>query len=633
MSDNVNIVNGQVKIFDGKDSTNNYQGNRKVTINITSKNNYKFNDDGLYELIDENNQLIHEFELSKEKTEQVLKAHLLEKPSKDGNDTLMFHVKEEVDCLTVDNYIVGQGIITGKCSNQIQFIELVADGNIISTSETVNNEYELDARNLYGILVENSSLEVVAYNNKNEEIERKKVHFTIEEDRSILTKEEIANNYSAVCALKGAKNNGENYVGSGLVIGKNLILTNKHCLPEDYFMIRIYPGTTKEVFNATDSSRYFRVKEIISYPGNEDISIAKVSTNSLGQSIGEYSKPVDLKENYATKIGTKISVVGYPRDKEWPTMYKSNGRINATPDNNPKVRDVDLVSDTYIFGGNSGGPIFNEKNEVIGVINMIADVKVGNKVRNVKGIRFTTEIYEFIQNQILIDSDIKSETVTIPDPQLRAVLKEKLHVDSDEKITEKALLSLTGTIDLSNKGIANLEGLQKTSATGLNLSFNPNIKDYSLLKNFSKLKVLDVSNNNISDLTVLKDINEVENFIIDGNKISDLKPLKGKNIWSNYSAKNQEIYLEAKNVYNGSLNLSVDFISDLSGIPGCNGDHSEIYPDNNGYFDEYTSTIVWNNLDLEKNTVSFKFGDEDPIDENHFASLFTGKVVIPIKHK
>jgi len=142
------------------------------------------------------------------------------------------------------------------------------------------------------------------------------------------------------------------YTGSGVILNDGKwIITNKHVIEgSKYIVVRNGFGKVREV-------------EAVEVPTNENIDLALLklkkpfpSTYSL--SIGDIKRP---------KAGEQIYVMGYP-------MSSILGRYN------PSISEG-IVSKTTGFGemagqfqitakmnkGNSGGPIFNDKGQVVGI--------------------------------------------------------------------------------------------------------------------------------------------------------------------------------------------------------------------------------------------------------------------------
>ena len=82
-------------------------------------------------------------------------------------------------------------------------------------------------------------------------------------------------------------------------------------------------------------------------------------------------------------------------------------------------------------------------------------------------------------------------------------------------------------LDLSDKEINNITGLENlTSLTTLNLKRN-NITDIECLKDLEKLEILNLSWNNIRDISSLNNLKKLTNLDLSFNKIIDITPLNG----------------------------------------------------------------------------------------------------------
>lgn len=101
-------------------------------------------------------------------------------------------------------------------------------------------------------------------------------------------------------------------------------------------------------------------QEIIPYPGNSDLAILRVSPNEHNQHIGQVVKPATISSNTDTRINENITVTGYPGDKPLATMWESVGKVVY-------IGGEELRYDLSTVGGNSGSPVFNGKNQVIGI--------------------------------------------------------------------------------------------------------------------------------------------------------------------------------------------------------------------------------------------------------------------------
>lgn len=171
--------------------------------------------------------------------------------------------------------------------------------------------------------------------------------------------------------------------GSGVVVGPNTILTNRHVVsrahsPEN---IRIAPARksqTEVPFGGFEASDF-----IIN--DDEDLAVVHVSPKSIG-SIGELVDQAKIVNNPSTSTGDSITVTGYPGDKPFGTMWESRGKVVYTNDDTIRYN-------ASTVGGNSGSPLFNDKNEVIGIHH------AGGSIWNA-AVRFRPSIYNFIQENI-----------------------------------------------------------------------------------------------------------------------------------------------------------------------------------------------------------------------------------------
>lgn len=155
-------------------------------------------------------------------------------------------------------------------------------------------------------------------------------------------------------------NIGNRSIASGVVIGKNTLLTNKHVVNSSNgnpSSLSFAPAASNEnqypygVFKATD----YKVS-----PTGEDLAIVHVSKNSKGQSIGDVVQPATFGDVSNISKGTNITVTGYPGDKPIATLWESRGKVINRSGNN-------ISYDLSTYGGNSGSPVFNSSNQLIGL--------------------------------------------------------------------------------------------------------------------------------------------------------------------------------------------------------------------------------------------------------------------------
>ncbi len=135
----------------------------------------------------------------------------------------------------------------------------------------------------------------------------------------------------------------EHSLGTGFVVDKDgLIATNLHVIVGRGRLVVILPD-----------QRQFPVLEVVSHDPNVDLAIVRIAAHDL--------PTLSLGDSEAMHAGDPIVAIGHPLGLE-DTV--SNGLISA-------VRALDGVTVLQISApiapGSSGGPIFNERGEVVGV--------------------------------------------------------------------------------------------------------------------------------------------------------------------------------------------------------------------------------------------------------------------------
>lgn len=169
------------------------------------------------------------------------------------------------------------------------------------------------------------------------------------EDRDQIT-ETTSGHYQSL----GFVDMGEN-IATGVVIGKNTILTNKH-------VTDLSNGNMKFAPAASDSSTYpygeFEEESSEQYDGDADLAVVHFKTNDKGQHLGDVVDPVTIGDPTKEQKGDNMTVTGYPGDKPTATMWESKGKILSNSASS-------MTYDASTYGGNSGSGVFNDNNELI----------------------------------------------------------------------------------------------------------------------------------------------------------------------------------------------------------------------------------------------------------------------------
>jgi putative serine protease PepD len=162
---------------------------------------------------------------------------------------------------------------------------------------------------------------------------------------------------AGVVAIKVVTADGEDE-GTGIVLNdEGLILTNDH----------VVKGATSITIDASGSSKTTRSAELVGEEANEDLALIKVDPSGLGL------KPLTLVSPSSVQVGDSVYAIGNPYGLE-ETLTKgivsALGREISAPDG-AKITGA-IQTDAALNPGNSGGPLFDEEGDVIGVNSQIA---------------------------------------------------------------------------------------------------------------------------------------------------------------------------------------------------------------------------------------------------------------------
>ena len=132
-------------------------------------------------------------------------------------------------------------------------------------------------------------------------------------------------------------------IGSGFFISKDQIVSNWH----------VVEGATTAYALSVDEKKRYDIKGIIAMNPKQDLVILKVS--------GE-SSPLPLGDSHTVQIGESIYVTGNP--KGWTGTF-STGVVSGFQ---MRYKGKRLQIAAPVSPGSSGGPVLNDKGEVIGIV-------------------------------------------------------------------------------------------------------------------------------------------------------------------------------------------------------------------------------------------------------------------------
>jgi putative serine protease PepD len=147
-------------------------------------------------------------------------------------------------------------------------------------------------------------------------------------------------------------------LGTGIVLNdKGLILTNAH----------VVAGSQALTVSASGSGGASRAAKLVGEEANSDLALIQVDPSGLGL------KPLTLVSSSPVKVGDAVYAIGNPYGLDETLtrgIVSALGREIAAPDG-AKITGA-IQTDAALNPGNSGGPLINDRGEVIGVNSQIA---------------------------------------------------------------------------------------------------------------------------------------------------------------------------------------------------------------------------------------------------------------------
>ncbi len=161
------------------------------------------------------------------------------------------------------------------------------------------------------------------------------------------------------------------------------------------------------------------------------------------------------------------------------------------------------------------------------VLELDAKPAVRNRVGQVGATYKTNSVGSQVSEQVSTSNALASpEDVEtwMPDPNLRAAVREALEIREDDPLTQSDMERLTA-LDAEDRQITSLGGLEYAKhLTGALLEGNP-ISDVSPLAGLVQLRMLNMAGCQISDIRPLANVTRLESLRLHSNQIEDITPL------------------------------------------------------------------------------------------------------------
>jgi len=189
--------------------------------------------------------------------------------------------------------------------------------------------------------------------------------------------------------------------GSGIIISKDgYLVTNFHVIEEA-------KGTVMVEITRDGLTKNYKAS-IIKSDKENDLVILKIEDTDFKP----YTKiQYAFKESGAADVGSTVYTIGFPlalsgMGKE---AKFTDGKVSSKTGYNNAINSYQ--TSVPVQPGNSGGPLFDEKGKLIGVIN--AKIKDGDNVSYAIKLNYIKNLVELLPESIEFPNDVSTSTLTI----------------------------------------------------------------------------------------------------------------------------------------------------------------------------------------------------------------------------
>jgi len=158
---------------------------------------------------------------------------------------------------------------------------------------------------------------------------------------------------------------------SGSLIAEDLVLTAYHCVDEQHAQgYRIQVGTYAQytASEGTFRERHWRWHDIVSVDEDHDLAILRLSDNEPNA----HRRGSLRLATSSPRTGEHAYTMGHPRGLGWTLTYGVVSQGSRMGDSASESADPHATryvqSSAQAYYGNSGGPLLNSRNQIIGVV-------------------------------------------------------------------------------------------------------------------------------------------------------------------------------------------------------------------------------------------------------------------------
>ena len=248
-------------------------------------------------------------------------------------------------------------------------------------------------------------------------------------------------------------------------------------------------------------------------------------TRLIQETLGSVQLPVDLTESIAQKVGDLKPVSSPPGKPLLPWIALGTATVLVVLFLGVSNQHLVRFQRPYSFESTSEPTI-----EIIET-SIVLEIEAKPAVRSQAGratIRSPGRGAGLQGDEAISTSDAllsaEGAEAWMPDPALRAVIREALEIPDDVPLTPLDMKRLTG-LNAEDRQITSLIGLEyATNLTEALLGHNP-ISDVSSLANLAQLRVLNMAGCQISDIHPLVNLTRLDSLRLSHNQLQDITPL------------------------------------------------------------------------------------------------------------